>query len=47
MMHSAMEYGTTGWLMIAAHVATFGIVALLGAAAVKYLFFDARGNIPG
>jgi hypothetical protein len=41
-MHSIVEVGAAGWLMIAAHAAKLGIVGLLGAAAIKYLFFADR-----
>jgi hypothetical protein len=45
MMRSMVELGATGWLMIAAHAGKLGIVALLGAAAIKYLFFADRGVV--
>jgi hypothetical protein len=39
MMTSMMNCGSHGWLMIAGGLATYGVLALAGAALVKYLFF--------
>ena len=38
-MDSILNCGADSWLMIAAGIATYGLVALAGAALVKYLFF--------
>src|SRR5262249_15664627 len=38
MMESVLNCGTGGWFMIAAGIATYGVLALAGAALVKYLF---------
>jgi hypothetical protein len=42
MMDSVLNCGANGWLMIAAGVVTYGVLALAGAALVKYLFFADR-----
>jgi hypothetical protein len=42
LMDSVFNCGTGGWFMIAAAVATYGLLALAGAALVKYLFFTNR-----
>jgi hypothetical protein len=42
MMDSVLNCGTNGWLMIAAGVLTYGLLALAGAALLKYLFFANR-----
>ena len=41
-MDSVLNCGANGWLMIAAGVLTYGLLALAGAALVKYLFFADR-----
>jgi hypothetical protein len=41
-MDSVLNCGANGWLMIAAGVVTYGMLALAGAALVKYLFFADR-----
>jgi hypothetical protein len=41
-MDSILDCGTNGWLMIAAGVVTYGVLALAGAALIKYLFFADR-----
>jgi len=41
-MDSVLNCGTGGWFMIAAGVATYGVLALAGAALVKYLLFSRR-----
>ena len=38
-MDSVLNCGADGWLMIAAGIVTYGVLALAGAALVKYLFF--------
>jgi len=38
--------GTGGWFMIAAGIATYGVLALAGAALAKYFFFTNRGSTP-
>lgn len=42
MMNTALECASHGWPMIAAGILTFGVLALSGAALVKYLFFSNR-----
>ena len=42
MMNSVLDCGSNGWLMIASGVAIYGVLALAGAALVKYLFFPGR-----
>jgi hypothetical protein len=44
MMDSVLNCGANGWLMIAAGVVTYGLLALAGAALVKYLFFAGRNS---
>ena len=44
MLNSVLECGSSGWLMIASGVAIYGLLALAGAALVKYLFFRNRGS---
>jgi hypothetical protein len=44
MMDSVLNCGSGGWFMIAAGIATYGLVALSGAALIKYLFFANRGG---
>jgi hypothetical protein len=44
MLDSVLNCGTGGWFMIAAGIATYGVLALAGAALVKYLFFTNRGS---
>jgi len=46
-MDSVLDCGTNGWLMIAAGVLTYGLLALAGAALVKYLFFANRTATAG
>jgi hypothetical protein len=43
-MDSVLNCGTGGWFMIAAGIAAYGVLALAGAALVKYLFFTNRGS---
>ena len=47
MMDSVLNCGAGGWLMIAAGGVTFGVVALAGAALIKYLFFADRSAAAG
>lgn len=47
MMDTVLNCGVNGWLMLAAGVLTYGMLALAGAALVKYLFFDDRGHAAG
>jgi hypothetical protein len=42
MINSALDCGFNGWLMVASGVVTFSMLALAGAALVKYLFFANR-----
>jgi hypothetical protein len=41
-MDSVLNCSANAWLMIAAGVVTYGMLALAGAALVKYLFFADR-----
>lgn len=43
MMNTAYECAANGWLMIAGGIAVLALLALSGAALVKYLFFSDRG----
>ena len=47
MMDSVLNCGAGGWLMIASGVVTYGVLALAGAALIKYLFFAKRSRIAG
>lgn len=47
MMDSVLNCGASGWLMIAGGVVTHGVLALAGAALIKYLFFAERSNAAG
>ena len=40
MINSILSCTNGGWFMIAAGIATYGLMALAGAALVKYLFFE-------
>jgi hypothetical protein len=42
MMGSVLNCGSDGWLMLASGIAINGLLALGGAALVKYLFFADR-----
>jgi hypothetical protein len=42
MMNGLMECGSHGWLMIAGGALFYGVLALAGAALVKYIFFEGR-----
>lgn len=42
MMDTALNCGANGWLMIAGGVVTYGLLALAGAALIKYLFVAGR-----
>jgi hypothetical protein len=42
MMQSAMNCGPNGWAMIAVMITAYGVLALGGAALIKYLFFSKR-----
>jgi hypothetical protein len=42
MIDSVLNCGAGEWFMIGAGVVTFGVLALAGAALVKYLFFVDR-----
>lgn len=44
MMDSVLNCSSGGWFMIAAGIATYGLLALAGTALVKYLFFAGRGG---
>ena len=41
-MDNILNCGGGSWFMIAAGIATYGVLALAGAALVKYLFFSRR-----
>jgi hypothetical protein len=43
-MESVLNCGTNQWLVIASVVLIYGVLALGGAALVKYLFFAVRGS---
>jgi len=43
-MDSILNCGTNEWLVIARVVLISGVLALGGAALVKYLFFTSRGS---
>ncbi len=42
MMQSALNCGPDGWAMIASMITVYGMLALGGAALIKYLFFTKR-----
>jgi hypothetical protein len=42
MMQSALNCGPHGWAMIASMITIYGVLALGGAALIKYLFFAKR-----
>ena len=44
MMDSVLNCGANGWLMIAGGLVTYGVLALAGAALIKYLFFANRDS---
>jgi hypothetical protein len=46
-MDSVLNCGANGWLMVAGGVVTYGVLALVGAALVKYLFFANRSSSAG
>jgi hypothetical protein len=39
---TVLDCGTHTWFMIAGGVLTYGVLALVGAALIKYLFFSTR-----
>jgi hypothetical protein len=41
-MNSALECVSNGWPMIVGGILVFGVLALSGAALVKYIFFSDR-----
>jgi hypothetical protein len=43
-MDSLLNCGTSWWPMIAGGLVTYGVLALAGAALVKYLFFARRAT---
>ncbi len=43
-MDSVLNCGSGGWFMLTAGIATYGRLALAGAALIKYLFFANRGS---
>lgn len=44
MMNSVLACGGNEWLMIAGVVVTYGVLALAGAALIKYLFLTKRST---
>ena len=44
MLNTVLDCTYHAWPMIAAGVLTFGVLALGGAALIKYLFFANRGH---
>jgi hypothetical protein len=44
MMNTAFECAANGWPMIAGGIAVLALLALSGAALVKYLFFSDRSS---
>ena len=42
MLDSVLNCGSGGWFMIAAGIATYSLLALAGAALIKFLFFTNR-----
>ena len=44
MMDSVLSCTEGGWFMIAAGITFYGVLALAGAALVKYLFFENRNS---
>ncbi len=46
MMSSGLDCGAGGWPMTAGMVVAYGVLALAGAALVKYLFFADRTQGP-
>lgn len=47
MMNTLMNCGSHGWFMIAGGVLLYGVLALAGAALVKYIFFAGRSGTAG
>ena len=45
-MANLLNCGSGGWFMITAGIATYGLLALAGAALIKYLFFVSPDNAP-
>jgi hypothetical protein len=43
-MDGVLSGGSDGWFMIAAGIAIYGLLALAGAALIKYLFFANRDS---
>jgi hypothetical protein len=43
-MDSVLNCSSGGWFMIAAGIASYGLLALGGAALIKYLIFSNRGT---
>jgi hypothetical protein len=43
-MSSVLSCGGDGWFMVASGIAFYGVLALAGAALVKYLLFADRGQ---
>jgi hypothetical protein len=42
MINGLMDCGSHGWMMVAGGVLFYGVLALTGAALVKYIFFEGR-----
>ena len=45
-MANLLNCGSGGWFMMTAGIATYGLLALAGAALIKYLFFASPDNAP-
>jgi hypothetical protein len=45
MMQSALNCDPHGWAMIAIMITAYGVLALGGAALIKYLFFSKRAVV--
>lgn len=43
-MDSVLNCAGNGWLMVVSGIAFYGVLALAGAALVKYLFSTGRGH---
>ncbi|SDR61786.1 hypothetical protein SAMN05444161_0136 [Rhizobiales bacterium GAS191] len=46
-MDRVLNCAGNGWFMIAGTVVTYGVLALAGAALIKYLFFANRSSAAG
>ena len=46
-MDSVLSCGANGWLMAAGAIVTYGVLALAGAALIKYLFSAGHSHAVG